>query len=884
MPSLSLFSSSSASTHSEPQSRKLSMTARISNSRRLRRKNTDSATSSSYHAPPAPAATSSKSSSSNPVSGWLSRSSTSATKQTKQTKPARPAAMVRRNTDENGMLKAREPPTAQRKHTPINYERRSTTMRQIGGSIRGLGSQISIASAPAVASQTIPPPPLPPKYPVASRAPGGSLPNASMPSIHKLPRAPSIEHHRRASMDHYNSHSGSKSNDTFDAITARIGYHDSLPKPSKRPHSLGGFLKEQPHVPQPVVTRNYRVPLDTEFEPQQLLQRPQSTRSGPPSPSFMRTNSEESSNSSYKSFQSTVTKDIKRLPSRRVTDPVIPQQIDPRSRSLIRRTLTDSAYPLDDEEDGINGDMGTGFHAVTADHAIPTPATNFDGIIEKFPEDSPARQPDMEDGISPANQSATTQRVRRNSSSSSSFMGGWKLSLSRQNTQKSQKSHKSHKSQKTESEKSSGASTSSGQSGEESTSFKSRISGTFSRPGSSGSDKVKNQPVMVKSMSATKAYRQAQNAFLASKAKVKTEEVLPTTTETKQAQPVASLVHAYAHSRTNSDSKASVMSESKESIAESTSGQRNLDRESARLSLVAKLQDVEAQLSCETKEDDFPLPRVVSEPSSLPTPPTEDEPPAIGPVSLENAVKQYAMLSEKLAHENRPITPPDSRDGSSNRSSNRSSSETSTTDEEIFEDAKDVVTPLVTPLLPPKLPSKGTRSPTTTISPSSSGSTTPTTSLSSNRRRMMHRPGPPPGHRSHRKDKSISPLRNEVDTTASDHQKTSYFPSSSSSSSASAKTTSIRRSELRGLERHSIASFPTARGSSSTGPPTPPKPIAKLFVICCRCKYWHDLPSAMYRGMVENGGATRCPYCLHGMETACCSGYTCVVYMHQKHH
>ncbi|KAI5792289.1 hypothetical protein FPQ18DRAFT_389791 [Pyronema domesticum] len=70
----------------------------------------------------------------------------------------------------------------------------------------------------------------------------------------------------------------------------------------------------------------------------------------------------------------------------------------------------------------------------------------------------------------------------------------------------------------------------------------------------------------------------------------------------------------------------------------------------------------------------------------------------------------------------------------------------------------------------------------------------------------------------------------------------------------------------------SLPAAPSASSKSSTRPPTPPKPVAKLFVICCRCKYWHDLPSAMYRGMVENGGAIRCPYCLHGMETGCCSG------------
>ena len=85
------------------------------------------------------------------------------------------------------------------------------------------------------------------------------------------------------------------------------------------------------------------------------------------------------------------------------------------------------------------------------------------------------------------------------------------------------------------------------------------------------------------------------------------------------------------------------------------------------------------------------------------------------------------------------------------------------------------------------------------------------------------------------------------------------------------------------------------------------KPMAKLFVICCKCKFWHDLPSKLYEAMAlpkelhkdENvpGGkgkgkltgarletAVKCPWCEHAMTTWCCQGWTTVVYLHERHH
>lgn len=80
------------------------------------------------------------------------------------------------------------------------------------------------------------------------------------------------------------------------------------------------------------------------------------------------------------------------------------------------------------------------------------------------------------------------------------------------------------------------------------------------------------------------------------------------------------------------------------------------------------------------------------------------------------------------------------------------------------------------------------------------------------------------------------------------------------------------------------------------------KPLAKLFVICCKCKFWHDLPSKLYEAMAlpmelhkaQTGEgrvagarletAVKCPWCEHAMTTTCCQGWTTVVYLHERHH
>lgn len=102
----------------------------------------------------------------------------------------------------------------------------------------------------------------------------------------------------------------------------------------------------------------------------------------------------------------------------------------------------------------------------------------------------------------------------------------------------------------------------------------------------------------------------------------------------------------------------------------------------------------------------------------------------------------------------------------------------------------------------------------------------------------------------------------------------------------------------------------TGRPNPSGGPAIPSsrhsnldttglKPIAKMFVECCSCKFYQDMPSRVYEAMARpedtvrdkrlgvSGQVTtcvKCPWCSHNMSTQCCAGYAAVVYLREKLH
>jgi hypothetical protein len=91
----------------------------------------------------------------------------------------------------------------------------------------------------------------------------------------------------------------------------------------------------------------------------------------------------------------------------------------------------------------------------------------------------------------------------------------------------------------------------------------------------------------------------------------------------------------------------------------------------------------------------------------------------------------------------------------------------------------------------------------------------------------------------------------------------------------------------------------SARNNLPQQTPGMPAPIAKMFVECCNCHYFHDMPSKIYacmakpvsvvedkergvHGVVET--SVKCPWCGHGMRTACCAGWAGVICLRERLH
>lgn len=146
-------------------------------------------------------------------------------------------------------------------------------------------------------------------------------------------------------------------------------------------------------------------------------------------------------------------------------------------------------------------------------------------------------------------------------------------------------------------------------------------------------------------------------------------------------------------------------------------------------------------------------------------------------------------------------------------------------------------------------------------------------------------------------------------------------------SSASPKSSAVRDSAKRGTGRPTSPKSrkPEERASGqSRSRGSKPKYLTKIFVICCSCKSWHDLPSDVYARMVipdtlverklsgsptaagVNGSSrdrrrhslvspsqapalaldntVKCAWCYHGMSKTCCESWTTLVHLLEKHH
>ncbi|TQV96505.1 hypothetical protein IF1G_05088 [Cordyceps javanica] len=110
-----------------------------------------------------------------------------------------------------------------------------------------------------------------------------------------------------------------------------------------------------------------------------------------------------------------------------------------------------------------------------------------------------------------------------------------------------------------------------------------------------------------------------------------------------------------------------------------------------------------------------------------------------------------------------------------------------------------------------------------------------------------------------------------------------------------ADTSSVSDISLRDVPKLALRNHkvqPAKRSNADT--------IAKVFVECCGCKYYHDMPSKLYDAMVnpnivlspkdrsDFGGAismtVKCPWCKHAMSTSCCAGLAAMVYVKERLH
>ncbi|KAK1832822.1 hypothetical protein QBC39DRAFT_347556 [Podospora conica] len=114
-----------------------------------------------------------------------------------------------------------------------------------------------------------------------------------------------------------------------------------------------------------------------------------------------------------------------------------------------------------------------------------------------------------------------------------------------------------------------------------------------------------------------------------------------------------------------------------------------------------------------------------------------------------------------------------------------------------------------------------------------------------------------------------------------------------------ASSAGSRASILSALPKHMQVQSGVSTRPPGMTPEARMTPIAKMFVECCGCKFYHDMPSKLYECMAKpdavvedrmlgiSGAITtmvKCPWCQHNMSTSCCAGYAAVVYLKEKVH
>lgn len=529
---------------------------------------------------------------------------------------------------------------------------------------------------------------------------------------------------------------------------------------------------------------------------------------------------------------------------------------------------------VDGSSDDHDNSDGVAFHAVTAEepivlHSGSSASPSAAGSLADSPVPVPAAPPPSD----------PKKRERRGS-----FMGGWKLALKRSSGTDADK----------DAAPPSDAPVGVGSGG----GWIYRRRGSFSSP----------RPPTAERAQQHKSYAQEYKEFRSAKAAANSSAAPPGTSSSASAPPTPSAAAAAAAAVPGTFAARAAAAGMRPPILQLEQPQQQQQKKKKATATTAVAATAAPQVSVKTSgstrrslRDKM---RSVEARFTQKPPPPAAAPAIIGRevgekelVGLDEAVRHMGLLEEQLKS-GRPLSPPDSRDGDKGKENEKRQGQPGQSGQPSQQNP-----PSQQPLqnhqkhgkVAPLTIVKKNPSPVGSIADeekgfaaaaplSSSSSSSSSSGSHSAAAAASAQPAMPPGGRTG--TKSHSPLRNQLDTSSQSSQSPPPLPPPQQQQLAKTVTSAADKGKAKEREGsiYSLSSvypppsdyFGRPRPSSGSTSPVAagaPKPVAKLFVICCRCKYWHDLPSTMYRGMVENGGATRCPYCLHGMETSCCQGW-----------
>ncbi|KAK2933351.1 hypothetical protein FoTM2_007812 [Fusarium oxysporum f. sp. vasinfectum] len=271
-----------------------------------------------------------------------------------------------------------------------------------------------------------------------------------------------------------------------------------------------------------------------------------------------------------------------------------------------------------------------------------------------------------------------------------------------------------------------------------------------------------------------------------------------------------------------------------------------------------------------------------------PVPPKTDLPVSKGLTGANDAPIRTQHVHAPVKH----LTPGTTRSPTGRRPTTSSS-------ESSYSDGIQTVSPMSTPHTSPPQSEMGHSPNIATIKPSMHATAGPVSPY------WSYTNSPPNGtHRSvmeafsNANLRSSTPRRTPVSSDETSFASTPTYPPLKHKPRSKGRLRSVQ-SGHRSTVSDPEATIKTLRRQSNLEHQNHGEPSAKMFVECCACMRYHDMPSRLYEAMsnpdgVLSAGSTdfagsvtmtvKCPWCKHEMSTKCCAGFAAMVYIKERFH